>query len=207
MKRLLIATRNSGKFKEFKNFLSDLPLELTSLNELGIKEDIEETGKTYAENSKKKALFYAKISNLPVIADDGGIEIAALNFEPGIKTRRWFGKEATDEELINHMIKVAKELPDNNRIAYFKAIVTLAMPDGRFFQEYGEVKGIIARKPLLKHLKGYPFRSFFYLPEIKKYYHETQLSEEEEKLYNHRYKAVTKLKHIIIREMGLVPNF
>lgn len=203
MQKLLIATRNPGKFKEFKNFLSDLSLKLVSLNDLGIKDDIEENGKTYSENSKEKALFYAKLSKLPVIADDGGIEIAALNFEPGIKTRRWFGYEATDEELINHMIKVAKELPKNNRTAYFKTVVTLAMPDGKFFQEPGEVKGIIAEKPLLKHLKGYPFRSFFYLPEIHKYYHEDELSEEEEKLYNHRYKAVEKLKPTIKKSLGL----
>lgn len=202
-KKLLIATRNPGKFKEFNNFLSGLPLKLVSLKALGIKQDIEENGKTYKENSRKKALFYAKISNLPTIADDGGIEIVALNFEPGTKTRRWFGYETSDEELISHMIKVAKELPDNNRTAYFKTVVTFAMPGGKVFQENGEVKGIIAKKPLLKHLKGYPFRSFFYLPEIKKYYHESQLSKEEEKLYNHRYKAVEKLKPIIKKVLSI----
>lgn len=204
MKKILIATKNEGKFEELRTFLSDLPLNLISLSDLDIKEDVEENGKTYKENSRKKALFYAKISNLPTIADDGGIEIEALNFEPGIKTKRWFGRETSDKELIAHMKKVAKELLDNNRTAYFKAIVTFALPNGKYFQKYGEVKGIIAKKPLLKHLKGYPFRSFFYLTEIKKYYHEDQLSEKEEKLYNHRYKAVTKLKHIIIKEMGLV---
>lgn len=195
--KLLIATSNPGKFQELRSFLSDLPLDIVSLKDLNITEEIEETGKTYKENAEKKALFYAKISNLPTIADDGGIEIAALNGEPGIKTRRWFGHEATDEELIAHMIKLAKELPENNRKAYFKTVVSFALPTGEVWSENGEVEGEIAREPFKKYLKGYPFRSFFYLPQIKKYYHENELSPQEEKLYNHRYKAIQKLKPVI----------
>ncbi|MGA2968005.1 MAG: non-canonical purine NTP pyrophosphatase, partial [Candidatus Levyibacteriota bacterium] len=95
--RLLIATKNQGKVGEFKEFLKDLPFEIVSLKDISIKEDIEENGKTYQENSQKKALFFAKLTSLPTIADDGGIEIVALNNDPGIKSRRWLGHEATDE--------------------------------------------------------------------------------------------------------------
>lgn len=197
MKKLLIATRNPGKLGEFKEFLSDYPFEIVSLKDLNIKDDIEESGETYKENSQKKALFYAKLSNLPTIADDGGIEIAALNNEPGIRSRRWLGHEATDEELMNHMIKVSKELPEDNRSAFFKTVVSLALPNGKVWSVTGEVKGIIAREPHWKLLKGYPYRSFFYLPEINKYYHENDLTPDEQKLYNHRYKTVQKLKPII----------
>ncbi len=193
MKRILVATKNPGKLKEFKAFLSELPVEIVSLSNVGITEDVIENGKSYEENSRKKALFYAKKSGLITISDDGGIEIEALNFEPGIRSRRWLGHEATDEELVNHMIKISKDLPADNRTAYFRTIVSVATPHGRVFQQFGEVKGIIAKKPLLKLNKGYPYRSFFYLPEIKKYYHESDLSPEEEKIYNHRYKAVQKL--------------
>lgn len=202
--KLLIATKNVGKFGEFVNFLSDIPkIKLFSLKDVGINEDVEEDGSTYFENSLKKAMFYAKRAKMPVISDDGGIEIEALGGAPGIKSRRWIGHEATDEELIKHMKNVSKNLPDDNRDAYFRTVVTLALFDGRYFQETGEVKGIIAKKPLLKYLKGYPYRSFFYIPEIKKYYHESDLTEEEQKLYNHRYKAIQKLKPIIKRELGL----
>ena len=203
MQKLLIATHNSGKLKEFKNFLSDLPLDIVFLDDVDISEDIEETGKTYKENSQSKALFYAKKSGLPAISDDGGIEISALNNEPGIHSRRWLGHEATDEELIEHMIKVAKELPKDNRKAFFRTVISLAFPDGRVFSVDGEIEGVIAEKPYLKLLKGYPYRSFFYLPKIKKYYHENQLSDEEQKLYNHRYKAIQKLKLIIKKELDL----
>ena len=89
MKKLLIGTHNPAKLQELSELFLDFPVELVSLSDVGITEDIEEDGKTYEENSQKKALFYAKKSGLPVISDDGGIEIAALNFQPGIHSKRW----------------------------------------------------------------------------------------------------------------------
>lgn len=203
MKKLLIATTNKGKIKELTEFLSDLPLQLLTLKDVDISEDVEEKGKTYEENSRAKALFYSKKSGLPAIADDGGLEISALGGAPGVHSRRWLGYNATDEELIGHLSKVAKELPDNTRDAYFRTVISLALPDGKVWSVKGEVRGVIAKKPLLKILKGYPYRSFFFLPEINKFYHEGQLSKEEQKLYNHRYKAVEKLKPIIIGQLHL----
>ena len=197
MKKLLIATTNKGKLKEISEFLTDLPFKLLSLNDIGITEDVEETGKTYEENSRIKALFYAKKSGLPAISDDGGIEIKAIDNEPGIKSRRWLGYEATDEDLINHMMKVSKELPDNNREATFRLVASLALPNGKVWSKKGKVEGIIAKKPHMKLLHGYPYRSFFYLPDVQKYYHESELSEEEQKVYNHRRKAIEKLKPTI----------
>lgn len=197
VKKLLIATKNQGKVGEFKEFLKDLPFAIVSLYDLKIKEEIEEDGKTYQENSQKKALFFAKLTNLPVIADDGGVEIAALNGAPGVRSRRWLGFEATDEELIKHMLKVSKKLPKNNRKAVFRTVVSFAMPYGKVWSVEGEVKGIISEKPLLKILRGYPYRSFFFLPKINKFYHESELSKKEQRLYNHRYKAVQKLLPII----------
>lgn len=204
-RKLLIATKNAGKLQELKSFLSDLPLELISLSDLNIAEDFEEKGKTYKENSQKKAIFYAGLSGIPTIADDGGIEIEALNGAPGVKSRRFFGKngnEATDEEIMQKVQKLIKKIPEKKRGAKFKTVVTFALPDGRFFSSTGEVRGVL-KEPYLKPLKGYPYRSFFYLPKIKKYYHEDELSEKEQKLYNHRYKAIQKLKPIIKRMLHL----
>ena len=73
----------------------------------------------------------------------------------------------------------------------------MALPNGKVLSVSGSIAGVIARKPYLKILKGYPYRSFFYLPKLKKYYHEKELTEKEQKLYNHRYKAIQKLKPII----------
>jgi len=199
MQKLLIATTNMGKLKELSYFLSDLPIKLLSLNEIGIIQDIEETGKTYEENSKMKALFYAKKSGLPSIADDGGLEIDALGGIPGVKSRRWLGYEASDDKLVEHMLKVSKNLPKDNRDALFVVSISFALPDGRVWSASGKVEGIIAEKPHIKLLKGYPYRSFFYLSKIGRYYHESELTPQEMKKYNHRYIAVQKLKPIIIR--------
>lgn len=203
MKKLLIASMNQGKIKELASFLSDLPIALISLPDLGIKDEVAETENTYQKNSQKKARFYAKKTGFPAIADDGGIEIDALKGEPGIKSRRWLGYEARDEEIINHMKTVAKKLPYSNRKAYFRAVISFALPDGKVWSREGKIEGIVPEKPYLKLLRGYPYRSFFYLPKIGKYYHENELTEDEQKLYNHRYKAIRKLKPIIIKTLGL----
>lgn len=201
MKKLLIATTNTGKLKEFTNFLQDLSLEFLSLKDVGIFTDVEEAGKTYKENSELKATFYAKKSNLPAIADDGGLEIDFLNGAPGLQSKRWVGKNSTDKKIIEHMKKISQNLPDNNRNASFKISLSLALPNGKVWTVEDKVDGIIAKKPYLKLSKGYPYRSFLYIPELKKFYHEDQLSDRELKLYNHRYKAVQKLKPIIIKEL------
>jgi len=203
MQKLLIATTNKGKLNELSKFLTDLPVQLLSLKDVGITDDLEETGKTYEENSKSKALFYAKKSGLPSIADDGGLEIEALNGEPGVKSRRWLGYEASDEKLVEHMIKVSKNLPKDNRDALFVVSISFALPDGRVWSASGKVEGIIVEKPHIKLLKGYPYRSFFYLPEVQKYYHESELTKDEMNKYNHRYIAINKLKPIIRKALGI----
>ena len=194
MQKILVATTNPGKLEEIRNFLSDLPLEIVSLRDIGITDDVEENGISYSENSLKKALFYAKKSGLPAISDDGGLEIQALYGAPGVKSKRWLGYEATDNDLASYMTKIATELPDNNRVAFFRTVITFALPDGTNHQTEGFIKGLIAKKPLATILQGFPYRSFFFLPELSKYYHKSDLTEEEMKLYNHRYKAVNKLK-------------
>ena len=203
MKKLLIATQNPAKLEEFKMFLRDLPIEVVGLADLGISDQFEETGSTFEENAKAKALFFVKKSGLPTLADDGGIEIGILGGEPGIKSRRWLdGKtDAQDEELINYTLKRLEGVSPSKRKAQFRAVLALAIPGGGIYFSEGVIKGVIAEKPLIKRKEGYPYRSLFYLPQIKKYYFEDELSKEEERLYNHRYKAVQKLIPIIRKKL------
>ena len=201
MKKLLIATHNPGKKKEIVEFLSTFPVKLLTLSDVDITADVVEDGKTYLENSLKKAVFYADLSGLPAIADDGGLEIDHLGGEPGIHSRRWLGYTATDEELMDHIQKVSLELPDNKRTAKFVTVVTLALPSGKTWSKKGVVEGIIAKKPLLKKSKGYPYRSFFFLPELNKYYFETELTQEEKQKYNHRKIAINQLLNTLKKEI------
>lgn len=198
MNKLLIATTNQGKLNEFKLFLKDLPLELVSLKDLSITDSVEEDGQTYEENSQKKALFYAIRAGIPALADDAGLEIVALNGEPGVRSRRWLGYTATDEELLMHITKVAKELPDDNRQAFFKTVLSFALPDGTVTSVAGEIAGIVPKEPYKEVMKGYPYRSFFYLPQLGKYYQESVLTTDEQREYNHRYHAVQKLKPLLL---------
>ena len=201
MQKLLIATTNKGKLGEITALLAELPLTLVSLTDVGIQDDVEETGNTFLENSLIKAHFYAKKSNMPAISDDGGLMINALGGAPGVKSRRWLGYSASDEELIEHMLKIASQLPDDNRTAYFKTVISFALPDGQAWSKSGSVKGIIAKKPFLKKVTGLPYRSFFFLPQVNKFYFETELTKKEQKRFNHRYKAIEKLKPILKQEL------
>lgn len=202
MQKLLIATHNPAKLQELQSFLSDVPLEILSLSDVGITQDIIENGKTYKENAEKKALFYAKLSGFPTLSDDGGIEIESLGYKPGIHSKRWLGFEASDDVLIAHMQKTADKL-GANRAAYFRVVLSFALPDGKVFSVDGEIKGEIAKKPLQRKKAGFPFRSFFYLPDIQKYYFETELTAAELKTHNHRYKATEKIKPIIIKYLKI----
>lgn len=203
MQKLLIATTNKGKIFELKNFLSDIPVNCVSLIDAGVYGDVEENGNTYEENSQLKACYFAKKSGLPALADDGGLEIDALGGAPGVRSRRWLGYEATDEELMDHLQKVSLSLPDDNRNASFKVVLSFALPDGEVWSVAGEVRGVIAKYPFTKELAGYPYRSFFFLPELKKFYFESELTSEEMEHWNHRFIAVKKIKPIIMKKLSL----
>lgn len=198
MKKLLIATRNQGKLQELSEFLSDVPLEIVSLVDVGIDDEVEEDGKTYEENAKKKALYYAKKSGLPTISDDGGLEIAALENAPGVRSKRWIGEDATENDLLLHMKRVAQELPDNHRNASFVTVVAFALPTGEVFTSKGRVDGIIAREPFGETSSGFPYRLYFFLPNLRKYYHEKSLTKEEMSRVNHRRKAVFSIKPLLL---------
>lgn len=116
MKKLLIATTNPGKLSEIKIYLSSLKLELLSLADFDIKTKLHENYKTFKQNAINKARFYSKITNLPTIADDGGIEIDYLNRAPGIKSRRWVNgdENISDIEIIDYTLLKLKNVPEEN---------------------------------------------------------------------------------------------
>lgn len=98
MKEIVIATRNPGKLEEFKVLMKDLEVELRSLEEWPNVPEPEETGKTFMANARLKAVYYAKETGLPCIADDSGLEVLALEGAPGVRSARYASEEATDEE-------------------------------------------------------------------------------------------------------------
>lgn len=202
MKKILLATSNPGKIKEYRMLLKGLPLKLVSLKSLGIKEKFEENKKTLGENAREKAKFYAKLANLPTISDDSGLEIDILKGEPGVKSRRWLGYEAEDRDLIDFTLKKLEGVPWQKRKAQLRTILALAIPHrGRtpVFIFEGKIRGIISREPKGKLLKGYPFRLLFYLPKFKKTFAQLGLKKEIE--IGHRKKAVKKLIPVLKKKL------
>lgn len=197
MKKILIATTNKGKLAEIKEYLTDLPVEFVSLKDVGITHEVVEDGTTYEYHSQKKALEYAKLSGLPALSDDGGLEIDALGGAPGVDSKYFGGNDGSDEGIVKKMKEVSASISDNNRGAKFVAVLSFALPTGEVWSERSEVALEIAKEPRLKILKGFPYRSFLIVPPINKYYHESELTADERKEYNHRYKALMKLKQII----------
>ncbi len=192
MKKLLIGTTNPAKFEEFKKLLHEFPFEFVSAADLNIKEP-EETGSTFEENALLKAKYYYQKSGVPTLADDGGFEIDALDGEPGVKSRRWLGREMTDEELIGEVEKRMKDVPVENRSCRLNLVIAVATPFG-VITSHSEVQGIVAEKTAEKRIKGYPYRSLMYFPNYGKYY--CDLTDEEHEILNHRRHAVEKIKDI-----------
>lgn len=199
MKTLLVATTNPGKLAELRDFLSDLPITLVSLKDVGITAHVEETGITFKENALLKATHYAKDSQLATIADDGGLEIDALNGEPGVNSHRWIhtDREDEDEELIQHALLRLKDVPIEKRGAQLHLVIAFATPDGKTYTSEGAIRGVIPFKDAPYRRKGFPYRSLLYLPQLKKFYNHDELTEEENTKYNHRKIAVEQLIPII----------
>lgn len=195
VKKILVATHNSGKLQEIKLGLKPLQakgIKLLSLNDLSIKTEPEETGKTFEENALIKAKYYANLTSLPTISDDGGVAIESLNGEPGVKSRMWLGRPASDEELITYTLKRLKGLPKEKRKGYFETCVCFYnLKTRQAFLEKARVYGYFTHKTSSRRVKGYPFRSLFIIDELDKYYDE--LSVEEHARINHRLKAVKRL--------------
>jgi XTP/dITP diphosphohydrolase len=199
MQNILIATSNQAKFEEIRQFLSDIPITCVGLRDVGITDSVEETGKTFEENAILKATLYAKKSGLATLADDGGLEIDALHGEPGVHSHRWIHKdrEDEDEELIEYTIDQLRGLPRVKRGGQLRVVVALALPNGDVHISEGIIRGIIAEKPSSYRQKGFPYRSLLYLPKLKKFYNHDELAKEENNAYNHRRRAIEKLKPFI----------
>lgn len=178
--KILIATKNPAKAKEIEKYLDDNFEKITLSAEAP---DIQETGRTFLENAILKAKVYFEWSGIPAVSDDGGLEIDALNGEPGVMSRRWPGYEATDQELIDLALSKLKDVPKNKRTAHLRTVGVYY--DGRnTLHIEGSIDGFIVAKQTEPCEKGYPFRSILLIPKFNKLYQD--LTHEEHEEINHR---------------------
>jgi len=150
--KFCFASHNKNKIRELNQMLSGLH-EIVGLNEIGVTEEIPETGETFSENSLIKAKYVFEKFHLPVFADDSGLEVGALNGEPGVFSARYAGPAKNDEENIQLLLK---NLGSNtNRVARFKTVITLIEEDGTESQFSGTIEGAIIKEKRGAHGFGY----------------------------------------------------
>lgn len=160
----IIATNNKKKLREMGAILEKLGVRALSLSEAGIESDAEETGTTFEENSRIKALAAMRVAKLPAIADDSGLEVDALGGEPGVYSARYGGDKCRDDvERYEYLLENMKNVPDGERQARFVSVITCVFPDGREISARGEIEGEILREP---HGEGgFGYDPIFFVPD------------------------------------------
>ena len=190
MNKIIFATGNEGKMKEIRMILSDLGVEVLSMKEAGISVDIVEDGKTFEENAIIKALAVSKACGEVVLADDSGLEIDALNKEPGIYSARYTGEDTSYDIKNRNLIDRLNGVKDEDRTARFVCAIAAAFPDGSYVTKVAAMEGRIGYE--IKGENGFGYDPIFVLP---KYGCTTaELSPEQKNEESHRGKALRMIK-------------
>lgn len=193
MPKLLLATNNRAKVKEYTRLLLGIPYTIVNLADVGIKMIVNETGATLEENATLKAKTYANLSKLLTVADDSGLEVDILGGQPGVLSARYAGEEATDKERIDYLLVKLRDIPWEKRTARFRCVIAIASPEEEVELFTGACQGIIAFKPTGE--KGFGYDPIFYLPQLGKTMAELSMDEKNE--ISHRGQAVIKARRIL----------
>lgn len=191
LKELVVATHNQGKVEEFKVLMKDLPIEIKYLADFDSVPAPAETGRTFAANARLKATYYARKLGKPCIADDSGLEVQALDGAPGVRSARYAGEEASDEDnnkLLLHNMKFQVK-----RTCRFRCALCVAQADGKVMNEVdGICDGMLLHEPL--GTEGFGYDPLFWSTELHKGMGEATMQEKNK--ISHRGKAIRKLVSI-----------
>jgi XTP/dITP diphosphohydrolase len=187
--RLLLASNNVGKLRELAELLAGLPIELVPPADLGLSLEIAETGATFAENARLKARAFARASGLPAVADDSGLEIAALGDWPGVHSARVAGPGADDARRRELVLARLNAVPDASRAARFVAAVALADGDRILAEAEGILGGAIATMP--RGAGGFGYDPIFIPTGLDRTL--AELTAAEKNNLSHRGRAIRKL--------------
>ena len=200
-KKLVIATRNSGKILEFRRILDAISagaVELVGLDEFKNLVDVEETGATFEENALLKARYTAKMTGLPSISDDSGLCVDALGGAPGIFSARWAGTHGNDKANLEKVLEELRDVPEELRGAHFICATALVMPDGREIVKEGRFEGRILRSPVGD--QGFGYDPIF--SPLGMQISSAQLSAEEKDAVSHRGKSLRAIAPHVIEMLG-----
>lgn len=183
--KVILASKNPHKLTELSAILPQHGFEIALESEYGLDIDVDETGTTFEENSLLKAEAVMKASGLPVLADDSGLMVDALNGAPGVYSAR-YGHKSSDGERTAFLLENMKDVPDDKRTAKFVCVITCLWPDGRKIVARGECPGVITRE--VHGENGFGYDPVFYLPELGMTY--AELPSEQKNAISHRARAL-----------------
>ena len=193
MRALLLATTNRHKVDELRVIFSTLPFTLSSLTDIQLDMDVEETGTTFLANAELKARAYAQTSGMLSLADDSGLEIDALGGAPGVYSARFAGVDTPYEERFRLILKQLQGLPQDQRTARFRCVISIAEPSGFCRSVEGVVEGVIADAP--RGANGFGYDPIFLLPELGKT--TAELAPEHKNRISHRGQAASKARELL----------
>ena len=197
MTDMIAASRNPKKIREMEAITKSFGLTIISRDDAGLPTtEIEEDGKTFEENSYKKAYEIMKMSGLPTIADDSGLEVDWLDGAPGVYSARFAGEACDDKANNRKLLELLKNVPKEKRTARFVSVITLIFPDGRTLVARGETEGILLDEE--RGQGGFGYDPLF-VPLGKELTY-SELSAEEKNQISHRGKALQKLKELLHQE-------
>ena len=189
-RKLILATRNKGKLKEIQVLLSDLDIDIMSLDEAENAPHVVEDGKTFMENAFKKAKVIAEATGIMALADDSGLEVDALDGAPGVYSARYSGENASDVSNNEKLLADLEGVSSGKRDAHFSCVIIVYHPSGQWISTEARCEGEITKKFIGD--QGFGYDPVFYIPSIKRTM--AQLSSEEKNSLSHRGKALRKLK-------------
>lgn len=193
MPKLLLATNNPGKVREYRQLLDGCGWELVAPSELGLSLPAEETGDTYEENARMKALEAAQVGGLHALADDSGLEVDALAGEPGPRAARFGGEAAAYQEKMRLLLEGLEGVPPQERGCRFVCVIAIADPQGGVRLCRGECEGVVAE--VIQGEGGFGYDPIFYLPE--RGLTMAQLSPEEKNAISHRGRAAQIARQVL----------
>lgn len=198
MSKLLVGTNNPGKVREYEELLIDLPvtLEITFPVREGLTLEVEESGETFEENARIKALAYSQASGLIALADDSGLEVDALGGAPGVHSARYAGPAATDADRYRKLLDALADSPEGQRRARFRCVVAIALPDGTVHTAEGTCEGEIGFAPRGEHGFGY---DPVFIVEGYAGHTMAELAPEVKNEISHRGRAVAAIKSVLQR--------
>ena len=196
MTKIILATKNKGKVAELQGLLAPLDIEILSSADVGVTQEIEETGTTFLENAMIKAKTVCELTNLPAIADDSGLCVDALDGAPSVFSARYAGECASDKDNNQKLLRELQGVSTENRRAYFACAIALFLPDGRHITSEGICNGYILENP--KGEGGFGYDPLFYCPEFDKTFAEIPIKIKNE--ISHRAIAVQKFVEKLKKE-------